>query len=66
MMTMIITMMMNLFSGKRYKKWNAQKASLNKELLPTAWHPDRVKDWCMSEDEKRQWTLRIVVFSYLT
>ena len=65
-MTMIITIMMNLFSGKRYKKWNAQKASLNKELLPTPWHPDCVKDWCMSEDEKRQWTLRIVVFSYLT
>ena len=25
------------------------------EFLPIAWHPDRMMDWCMSEDEKRQW-----------
>ena len=24
-----------------------------KELLPIAWHPDRVLDWCFDEDEKR-------------
>ena len=40
---------------KRYKKRKAQKASLKEKLLPTAWLPDCVKDWCMSEDEKRQW-----------
>ena len=36
-----------------YQKCKAQKASIKEELMPTAWHPDRVKDWCMSEDEKR-------------
>ena len=24
-----------------------------KELLPIAWHPDRVLDWCFDEDDKR-------------
>ena len=38
-----------------YKKRNAQKAKIKEELLPTVWHPDRVKSWCMSEDEKRRW-----------
>ena len=36
-----------------YQKREAQKASIKEELMPTAWHPDRVKGWCMSEDEKR-------------
>ena len=36
---------------KKYKKLKAQKASIKEELLPTAWHLDRVKDWCISEDE---------------
>ena len=36
-----------------YKKRKAQKASIKEELLPITWHPDRVKDWCMPEDEKR-------------
>ena len=40
---------------KRYEKRKSQKASIKEELLPIAWHPDRVKDWCMSEDEKRLW-----------
>ena len=40
---------------KRYKKRKAQKASIKKELMPIAWHPDHVIDWCMSEDEKRVW-----------
>ena len=35
-----------------HKKRNAQKASLKEELLPIAWHPDPVMDWCMAEDEK--------------
>ena len=35
-----------------YKKRKTQKASVKEELLPIAWHTNRVKDWCMSEDEK--------------
>ena len=27
--------------------------SLHKELLPVAWHPDRYINWCLDEDEKR-------------
>ena len=38
-----------------YKKRKVQKAQIKKELMPIAWHPDRVMDWCMSEDEKRWW-----------
>ena len=38
-----------------YKKRKAQKAKIKEELLPIVWHPDRVKDWCMSEDEKGVW-----------
>ena len=37
-----------------YKARRVQKAKINKTLLPIAWHPDRVIDWCMSEDEKRR------------
>ena len=44
-----------------YKKRKAQKAKI-KELLPIAWHPYRVMDWYMSEDEKRWWKQQIVVF----
>ena len=33
-----------------YKKRKAKKAKIKEELLPIAWHPDRVVDWCMSED----------------
>ena len=36
-----------------YQKRKAQKAKIKEELLPVAWHPDRVMDWCMSEDEKK-------------
>ena len=35
---------------KGYKKRKAQKAKIKEELLPIAWHPDRVMGWCMSED----------------
>ena len=35
-----------------YQKRKAQKAQIKEELMPIAWHPDRVMDWCMSEDEK--------------
>ena len=37
---------------KSYKQRKAQKAKIKEELLPVAWHPDRVIDWCFSEDEK--------------
>ena len=36
-----------------YKKRKAQKASINKELLPIVWRPSRWWDWCIPEDEKR-------------
>ena len=36
-----------------YQKRKAQKAKIKEELLPISWHPHRVMDWCMSEDEKR-------------
>ena len=35
---------------KGYQKRKAQKAKIKEELLPIAWHPDRVMDWCMSGD----------------
>ena len=40
---------------KRYEKWKAQKAKIKEDLMPIAWHPDHVMDWCMPEDEKRLW-----------
>ena len=38
-----------------YEKQKAQKAKTKEEILSIAWYPDRVKDWCLSEDEKRWW-----------
>ena len=38
-----------------YKKQKAQTAKIKEELLPIAWNPDRVMDWCMLEDEKGWW-----------
>ena len=38
-----------------HQKLKAQKAKIKEELLPIAWHPDRVMDWCMSEDKKGSW-----------
>ena len=40
---------------KDYKKRKAQKAKIKEELLLIAWYPNRLKDWCMSEDKKRWW-----------
>ena len=40
---MFTTMIMRLLSGiKGYQKRKAQKAKIKEELLPIAWHPDRV------------------------
>ena len=38
---------------KGYNQRKAQKAKIKEELLPIAWHPDRVIDWCFSEDKKK-------------
>ena len=38
-----------------YQKRKAQKAKIKEDFLPTAWHLDRVMDWCMSGDGKRLW-----------
>ena len=38
-----------------YEKRKAQKAKIKEELMPIAWHLNRVMDWCMSEDEKGRW-----------
>ena len=46
---------------KGYKKRKAQKANIKEELLLIAWHPNRVMDWCMSEDDKRRWKQQVVV-----
>ena len=43
--------MINWYDG--YKKQKAEKSSIKEELLPIAWHPARVMDWRMPEDEKR-------------
>ena len=43
----------NWYDG--YQKRKAQKAKIKEELMPIAWHPDRVMDWCMSEDKKGRW-----------
>ena len=37
-----------------YKKQEAEKASIKKELLPITWHPSRWWDWCVPEDEKKE------------
>ena len=39
------------FNG--YKQRKTQKAQIKAELLPIAWHPDRVIDWCFDEEEKK-------------
>ena len=39
------------FNG--YKERKAQKAQIRDELMPIAWHPDRVIDWCFDEEEKK-------------
>ena len=44
--------MINWYDG--YQKQNAQKAQIKEKLIPIAWHPNRVIDWCMSGDEKER------------
>ena len=45
-----------------YQRRKTQKLKIKEELLLIAWHPDREKDWCISEDEKRLWKQQMVVF----
>ena len=46
---------MNLLSGTMViRKRKAQKAQIKEEFLLIAWHPYRVMDWCVSEDEKKE------------
>ena len=52
----------NVYNDKEMIKWydgyksrKGQNSKIKEEPLPIAWHPDRVMDWCMSEDEKRRW-----------
>ena len=48
-----------------YQKHKIQKAKIKKELLPIAWHPNRVMNWCMSKDEKGLRKQQIVVFEII-
>ena len=36
-----------------YQKRKAQKAQIEKELMPTAWYPLRWWDWCVPKDEEK-------------
>ena len=37
---------------ERFRWCKLQKAMIKEELMPRAWHPDRVIDWCLDEEEK--------------
>ena len=37
-----------------YKKRKAQKAKIEKELMPIVWHLSRWLNWCIPEDEKKR------------
>ena len=37
-----------------YQKRKAQKAKIEKGLMPIAWYPSRWWDWCILEDEKQE------------
>ena len=50
-MTMIV-MMMRLSNGTM--GINNVRTKNKEELLPVAWHPNRVMDWCVPEDEKKE------------
>ena len=39
-----------------HEKSKPQKAKIKEELIPIAWYPTRMQDWCMSEDEKERIT----------
>ena len=35
----------------KYKQRKASTKKIDEELLPAAWHPMTVWDWCMTKDE---------------
>ena len=37
-----------------HQKRKAHKSKIKEEVLPIAWHPDCVMDWCMSEDKEKE------------
>ena len=37
-----------------YQKRRAQKAQIEKELMPVTWHPSCWWDWCVPKDEKKE------------
>ena len=39
---------------KGCQKGKVQKAQIRKELMPSAWHPSRYWDWCISKEEKKE------------
>ena len=30
------------------------KKELNEELIPVAWHPNKLRDWCVSDYDKKE------------
>ena len=37
----------------KFEKRKEFKENLSEELMPVAWHPAKLWDWCLSEDEKK-------------
>ena len=48
---------------KRYEKRKTQKERIKEKLMPIAWHPDRVMDSGMPEDEKNVFDYLICILS---
>ena len=38
----------------KFEKRKALKKELNEELIPIVWHPKKWRNFCMSEDEKKE------------
>ena len=55
-MKTIMLMMMGLLSDmlERVTKNLGSKSFNKKDLMPTAWHPSRWWDWCMTGDKKKE------------
>ena len=44
----------NKRKAQKVKKGKELKVKIGKELMPIAWHPDRLIDWFIPEDEKKK------------
>ena len=54
-MTSIFSLVSSFLSSiLNLKKRKELKNKLSEELMDIAWHTDRLWDWCMSEDEKKE------------